>query len=346
MSAHNHKKHTRHFHLHRFSWLSFLLAGLLLIQLTYNFQQTGNFQVLAYATNVNRQDLHSLTNQERAANGLPGLRLNSKLNQAAQAKAQHMIANNYWSHNAPDGTTPWYFFDQAGYVYRNAGENLAYGFLTSDGAVQGWMDSPGHRANILGDYKDVGFGYANGENYQGNKNTVIVAMYGTLMNPEPEPTPTPTPPPAPAPTAVAPAAEETPPPAPTPAPSTEPSVEEQPKPKEKPEKKEANESSQEPIIAQSGSDQPVPPAPGQSVSTAENVNLFTIGALQSASWPVLASLGLVTLATIGFVVAHMRFMRRSWDVGKKYAVMHPLTDAAVMGSVLLLVFSLAGGHIQ
>lgn len=159
---------------------------MLIFQSIYNLQTTGQFKVLGYATNVNISALLSSTNNERAGSGLSGLSLNSKLNQAAQSKANHMIANNYWSHYAPDGTSPWYFIESAGYSYERAGENLAYGFSSSGGVVQGWMDSPTHRANILDSgFSEVGFGIANGENFQGSENTVVVAMYGQPPAPAP-----------------------------------------------------------------------------------------------------------------------------------------------------------------
>jgi hypothetical protein len=91
-----------------------------------------------------------------------------------------MIDNDYWAHIAPDGTTPWSFIDDAGYVYIKAGENLAYGFATSSGTVDGWMNSPGHRANILDEeFEEVGFGILDGPNFQDDENTVVVAIYAT-----------------------------------------------------------------------------------------------------------------------------------------------------------------------
>lgn len=118
------------------------------------------------------------TNDYRGRSNLPTLKLNDALSRAAQAKADQMIAQNYWSHEAPDGTTPWSFFHKVGYDYSMAGENLAYGFATSDQVITAWMNSAEHRENILGNYQDVGFGFANGQNYQHGKNTVVVAMYG------------------------------------------------------------------------------------------------------------------------------------------------------------------------
>lgn len=136
--------------------------------------------VLAYATNVSIGGLLSATNSERSANGIAALTGNSKLNAAAQAKANDMVTRNYWSHQTPDGQQPWIFITNAGYQYLSAGENLAYGFMTSSSTVTGWMNSPPHKANLLGTgFTEVGFGIANSPNYvNSGQQTVVVAMYG------------------------------------------------------------------------------------------------------------------------------------------------------------------------
>ncbi|HUC90239.1 MAG TPA: CAP domain-containing protein [Patescibacteria group bacterium] len=161
----------------------------------------GNAQksVLGYATNTTVSGLFASTNNQRVSNGLGSLAINGQLNQAAQAKANDMVARDYWSHNTPDGNSPWVFITNAGYNYQTAGENLAYGFSDSDATITAWMNSAEHRANILNSsYKDVGFGIANSENYQGaGPETIVVAMYGSQQEA-----------PAPAPTAVSPATTE------------------------------------------------------------------------------------------------------------------------------------------
>lgn len=163
---------------------------ILAMQVTYNFQTNGQFKVLGYATSISASGLLVSTNSNRSASGLSPLSLSGQLNAAAQAKAQHMIANDYWAHVAPDGTTPWVFIGNSGYAYLTAGENLAYGFNTSQQTVTGWMNSPSHRANILNTaYEDVGFGIANGANFQGGENTVVVALYGDPLNSNPPPPP-------------------------------------------------------------------------------------------------------------------------------------------------------------
>lgn len=138
--------------------------------------------VLGYATDMSAQALLDDTNAERADSGESALAINTQLDQAAQAKADDMAARDYWSHDTPDGKTPWTFITAAGYDYQTAGENLAYGFATAGDTVTGWMNSPEHRANILNTtYRDVGFGIANIPDYQsGGPETLVVAMYGSL----------------------------------------------------------------------------------------------------------------------------------------------------------------------
>ncbi len=138
-----------------------------------------NGKVKSYAVNTTDVGLLESTNKARQEAGLPALAFDARLDEAAQAKANDMSARNYWSHNTPDGSEPWIFVDATGYQYRKAAENLAYGFEDSDSAVNGWLNSPGHRANMLdANVSEVGFGIAQSSNYQNNgPETVIVAMY-------------------------------------------------------------------------------------------------------------------------------------------------------------------------
>ncbi len=136
--------------------------------------------VLGYATGISSQVLLAETNGERLSNHAPALNVNAQLAAAAQAKANDMAARGYWSHVTPDGKQPWSFVEGSGYQYKAAGENLAYGFGTSDQVMTAWMHSSEHRDNILNaNYQDVGFATANVADYQGNgPETIVVAMYG------------------------------------------------------------------------------------------------------------------------------------------------------------------------
>jgi uncharacterized protein YkwD len=136
--------------------------------------------VLGAQSDFSATSLLDATNQQRGADHEPGLTINQQLSAAAQAKADDMAAKDYWSHNSPDGRTPWSFITAAGYSYEAAGENLAYGFASGSDVVSAWMQSPTHRANVLNDnYKNVGFGVAEAQNYQGSgPETIVVAEYG------------------------------------------------------------------------------------------------------------------------------------------------------------------------
>jgi len=120
-----------------------------------------------------------LTNETRNDVSLGSLTRSATLDKAAQLKAENMAKNGYFAHYAPDGTSPWYWFDQAGYNYIHAGENLAVHFTDSDEVVEAWMNSPSHRENILnGNYTEIGVGTAKGE-YQGYETVFVVQLFGT-----------------------------------------------------------------------------------------------------------------------------------------------------------------------
>src|SRR3990167_9988514 len=146
------------------------------------FIQHPGGKVLAYATSMSSGGLLSSTNSARSQNGVKALKTNSKLVAAAQAKANDMANRNYWSHNTPEGKTPWTFVVAKGYSYQKLGENLAAGFSNEQATVNGWMASAPHKENLLdGAFSEVGFGWANNPNYTsagGGPMTIVVAFYG------------------------------------------------------------------------------------------------------------------------------------------------------------------------
>lgn len=174
-----HHKTTKRYHKTYWPYLPLLL--IIVLGFVGNLTFDAARGVLGYATNVSNTNLLQETNIERTEAGEQALSLNGKLADAAQAKAEDMAQRNYWSHLTPEGTQPWAFAEQAGYHYVALGENLAYGFASSDETVTAWMNSPTHRANLLNHmYQEVGFGIASTPDYQGaGPQTVIVAMYGT-----------------------------------------------------------------------------------------------------------------------------------------------------------------------
>ena len=139
--------------------------------------------VLGDATSMSIQDLLNDTNIQREANGVAPLKLNSDLTHAAQMKAKDMFAKNYWAHVSPDGTTPWVFIKDSGYVYLYAGENLARGYDSSSDVVTAWMNSPTHRENLLSPhYTDIGFAVASG-NLTGSNTVLVVQEFGSKYIP-------------------------------------------------------------------------------------------------------------------------------------------------------------------
>lgn len=107
--------------------------------------------------------VRALTNAERAAAGLPPLALDPHLTMAAQRHSADMVARDFYSHTAPEGSRPWDRAAAAGCRHRGIGENIACGQRTPSEVVRGWMNSPGHRANILKpEFSHIGVGYATG----------------------------------------------------------------------------------------------------------------------------------------------------------------------------------------
>jgi uncharacterized protein YkwD len=103
----------------------------------------------------------SLTNSERAKAGCKALSMNSKLTKAAQSHSADMAANNYFSHDSQDGRSPFDRMKDVGYSFSAAAENIAMGQRTPADVMTAWMNSPGHKANILNcTYTQIGVGYA------------------------------------------------------------------------------------------------------------------------------------------------------------------------------------------
>jgi len=103
----------------------------------------------------------TLINAERAAKGLNPLARDSRLDTAARLHSADMACSNYFSHDSLDGSSPWDRIHRQGYEYWFAAENIAAGYGTPAAVVDGWMNSSGHRANILNpDLTQIGIGYA------------------------------------------------------------------------------------------------------------------------------------------------------------------------------------------
>ena len=106
------------------------------------------------------QQVVTLVNQERAAYGLPALGTNAQLADGAKLKSQYLHDNRYFDHNSPTYGTPFEMMRALGITYSYAGENIAMGYSTPEAVVRAWMQSPGHRANILSaNFTSIGVGY-------------------------------------------------------------------------------------------------------------------------------------------------------------------------------------------
>ncbi|MEV6113035.1 CAP domain-containing protein [Streptomyces sp. NPDC052109] len=107
-----------------------------------------------------------LVNAERGKVGCRPLALNAALMKAAQAHSADMAAHRNMSHTGSDGSSPGDRITRAGYEWSAYGENVAYGYATADQVMTGWMNSPGHRANILNcSFKEIGVGLAQPGSY-------------------------------------------------------------------------------------------------------------------------------------------------------------------------------------
>jgi len=101
-----------------------------------------------------------LVNEPRAKNGLKALTANWELSRVARYKSRDMVDNRYFSHTSPTYGTPFQMIRSFGLSFRTAGENIAYGQRTPQAVVNAWMNSSGHRANILNaSYTQIGVGY-------------------------------------------------------------------------------------------------------------------------------------------------------------------------------------------
>lgn len=112
------------------------------------------------------QEVIRLVNEQRVQNGLNPLTENWELSRVARYKSQDMVDNRYFSHTSPTYGSPFQMIRAFGISFRRAGENIAYGQRTPQAVVNAWMNSSGHRANILNaSYTQIGVGYVADGNY-------------------------------------------------------------------------------------------------------------------------------------------------------------------------------------
>ena len=168
---------------HLLSEKTLLIYALFFITLQFGFHGIAKAQpgVLGTTSAITSQQIITLTNEQRQKYGDTLLKENNKLDKAAEEKAKNMFQYNYWAHvNPVTGQTPWVWFQDTGYNYEYAGENLARGFSNSNDVVAAWMASKmGHRENLLGkNYQEIGVAVEDGI-LNGEKTTLVVQVFGT-----------------------------------------------------------------------------------------------------------------------------------------------------------------------
>lgn len=128
-----------------------------------NHDNTTNSDVNAATDEIHA--VLNIVNQERQKHGLKALQLDETLNRVALVKSKDMAENNYFSHDSPTYGSPFDLMHAFGVDYKSAGENIAAGQKTANDVMNDWLNSSGHRANILNaNYTHLGVGYYNGGN--------------------------------------------------------------------------------------------------------------------------------------------------------------------------------------
>jgi uncharacterized YkwD family protein len=122
--------------------------------------QNQNTKTTETGLKAYEQQVVDLTNKERAKYGLPPLQVDLALSKVAREKSRDMAVNNYFSHTSPTYGSPFDMMKKFGISYTAAGENIAKGQRTPQEVVTAWMNSEGHRANILNkNYTHIGVGF-------------------------------------------------------------------------------------------------------------------------------------------------------------------------------------------
>lgn len=135
----------------------------------------------AYLSTVDANNIIKLTNKERNSQKLNTLESNDILAKAAYAKGEALFKNQTFSHTIDDKKfSTW--VKEAGYEYSFVGENLAIDFVSSEGVIKAWLDSPTHRKNLLNEkFNEIGVAVLEGK-FQGETTTIVVQIFGTPLN--------------------------------------------------------------------------------------------------------------------------------------------------------------------
>jgi uncharacterized protein YkwD len=134
------------------------------------------------AADITVESVVAQMNLYRQAAGLEPLRADDRLTRVADLRMQDMTELAYWGHVSPDGRSPFELLRPTGYLFQAAGENLAAGFETAEVLVQSWMESEGHRENILSHtYQDCGVAILEGATTGRATGRSVVVMFGRQL---------------------------------------------------------------------------------------------------------------------------------------------------------------------
>ncbi len=154
-------------------WLGALLLGILAV---------GASPADPAPDSISRESVVREINRYREEWGLPPLEPDDRLDAAAEDRIADMEAVGYWGHHCPEGHSPFVTLASHLYEHKIAGENLAAGYETTSVLVQSWMESPGHRANILSsDFSDIGVALIDGGTTRRMNGRSVVVLFAREM---------------------------------------------------------------------------------------------------------------------------------------------------------------------
>jgi len=145
------------------------------VVMPFTIESSEQNEDVGYEPSAYEKEVLALVNEERAQHGLQPLKLSDSLSSVAHTKAQDMADNGYFNHTSPTYGSPFDMMKQFDISYRAAAENIAAGQRSPEAVVEAWMNSAGHRKNILNpDYTHLGNGYVEGG---GSYGTYWVQMF-------------------------------------------------------------------------------------------------------------------------------------------------------------------------
>ena len=140
---------------------------------------TARAETIQHSSEVTVDSVIASMNDYRRERDLAPLSGEQRLMQAAEDRMRDMEELGYWSHHSPDGRSPFFWLKFRAYRFTNAGENLARGFESTELLVSTWMESPGHRDNILGaEYTHVGVAVIDGATTGRYPGKSVVVLFG------------------------------------------------------------------------------------------------------------------------------------------------------------------------